>query len=339
MNQGFAVFKEPNSKTICFCKGDVKKLPKEWSVDSIGSGFLISPWSKADEIYIIQSELKMIDIDLMRIEIQSILNELNTTDKQSTSYQEFDEVVLSIQNLIIEGKVEKIVASRQKVDECSIGTEDLIFWFNQLVKLHENAFVSLVFTPDFGLWMGATPEILLHLDQTTLSTVSLAGTLYNVGDEWTEKERLEQSVTTKYIEGVLRKYGDSDTAKSEIEEIKSGTIKHLKSHFQVQINPYQVKNVLDDLSPTPAVGGYPKEEAVKWIQENEPYRRHLFSGFLGVVNVKSLHTYVNLRCVEISKNQQIFYAGCGINLGSVTEKEWLETEAKMGVTRDSRPPF
>ena len=121
MNQGFAVFKEPNSKTICFCKGDVKKLPKEWSVDSIGCGFLISPWSKADEIYIIQSELKMIDIDLMRIEIQSILNELNTSDKQSTSYQEFDEVVLSIQNLIIEGKVEKIVASRQKVDECSIG--------------------------------------------------------------------------------------------------------------------------------------------------------------------------------------------------------------------------
>ena len=336
MTLSFAFFREPNTNTLHFCKGELKILPKYWNLNSISNGFLLSPWANSEQIFLIASDKQEIASNAVLTELKGLESLLSISDHQSVPQIEFTRQIHQIQFDIAEGKLEKVVASRNVAENHSFDANQIYQWFLNLLEIHQNAMVSLVFTPEFGLWIGATPEVLLNIEGDELSTVSLAGTLVDSSAEWTEKEALEQSVTTKFIEGVLDEFASFSPVKSEVVEVKSGDIRHLKSHFKVQIDPKMVQNILNVLSPTPAVSGYPQKLAVSWIAQNEHYNRSLFSGFWGTKSGQSMHLYVNLRCAQITQNQHVFYAGCGINAGSEVEKEWIETTAKMNVTRKYR---
>jgi len=337
MSMGFAFFREPHSISLQFCKGQVQYLPENWKLDTIPDGFLISPWSHSNEILHIHCQPEKCEFSRVLDELAQIGQFLKSSTAKNTEYVEFENQIHQIKNLILEGKVEKIVASRIEVESMKFDHTLIYYWFLELLKQHQNAFVSLVFTPEYGLWMGATPEVLMQLDGQNLTTVSLAGTLVNRQEAWTGKEELEQSVTTRFIKTVLEKFGQNVSKLSEVTEIKSGDIRHLKSHFQVQIDPENVQIVIKSLSPTPAVAGFPQDFAIQWINETEGYQRSLFSGFWGIKVANQLNLFVNLRCVQLTQNQHLFYAGCGINLGSEVSKEWAETDAKMNVTRMLRP--
>ena len=87
--------------------------------------------------------------------------------------------------------------------------------------------------------------------------------------------------------------------------------------------------MLELLHPTSAVCGTPKTEALNYITRTENYKRELYSGFLGPVNIqKETHLFVNLRCLQVTENRLLFYAGAGITEDSDPEKEWKETEHK-----------
>jgi len=92
------------------------------------------------------------------------------------------------------------------------------------------------------------------------------------------------------------------------------------------------------LHPTPAVCGLPKNEAKSFILENENYDRKYYTGFLGELNsdVNGINTsslYVNLRCMEIAKDEAIIYVGGGITKDSIPEKEWEETVRKTATMK------
>ncbi len=336
MSLGFAFFREPQTNSLQFCKGQVQYLPENWKLLDVLDGFLISPWSKSNQILHIHCEPRECEMKMVHHELVQMTQILQFSEERNTEYAEFENQIQHIQSLISGGDIEKIVASRIEVESIKFDYNLVYNWFLELLNQHQNAFVSLVYTPEYGLWMGATPEVLLHLDGSNLTTVSLAGTLVNEQEIWTGKEELEQSVTTRFIKQVLEEFGQNESQLSEVTEIKSGDIRHLKSHFQVQVDPENVRMIVNSLSPTPAVAGYPKDLAIQWLKETERFNRSLFSGFLGMKESNKLNLFVNLRCVQLTQNQQIFYAGCGINLGSSVEKEWLETEAKMNVTRSFR---
>jgi isochorismate synthase len=79
----------------------------------------------------------------------------------------------------------------------------------------------------------------------------------------------------------------------------------------------------------------PQEKAIKFIKKNEGFDRRFYAGYLGPVNVKGkTDLYVNLRCMEITDRQLIFYAGCGITAGSNPDREWQESERKIDVLRN-----
>ncbi len=336
MSLSFAFFREPNAQTLQFCKGKLTLLPESWTINSIQNGFLLSPWANSQQIFLIASEKQEIESIAVLNELQNIAPSLNLSNIHSVNKPEFANQIYKIQEEILAGNLEKVVASRIEAEMCTLDVDQIYRWFLNLLDSHQNAMVSLVYTPNYGLWIGATPEILLHVDDNTLTTVSLAGTLIDSSESWTEKEALEQSVTTKFIDGVLEQFAEQSSIKSEIVEVKIGDIRHLKSHFKVQINQNKVQNILNVLSPTPAVSGYPQKLALSWIAQNENYERSLFSGFWGIKSAQNMHLYVNLRCAKITQNQHLFYAGCGINFGSEVEKEWNETTAKMNVTRNYR---
>ena len=84
------------------------------------------------------------------------------------------------------------------------------------------------------------------------------------------------------------------------------------------------------LHPTSAICGMPREESIAFLKTTESFDRSFYSGYLGPVNFENKTTlFVNLRCMQWCGQKAILYAGAGVTIDSIPEKEWEETELKM----------
>lgn len=194
---------------------------------------------------------------------------------------------------------------------------------------YPNAFVYMLVHPDFGSWIGASPEKLLTRHQSEYQTVALAGTKMS-DEQWTDKERKEQQVVQEYIINNLK--GEAVSLEGP-HEVAFGALRHLqtKLRWKSELAPVVLA---ERLHPTPAVGGFPFEEALTFIRETETYPRKLYTGYLGfVLPSEDAHLFVNLRCMQLFRDRVRFYVGGGINEWSNPEAEWRETERKIDSTR------
>lgn len=167
---------------------------------------------------------------------------------------------------------------------------------------------------------------------------ALAGTLTkDQQHSWTAKEEQEQQVTHDFVGGILSKNGVVDYRTTSVKEVHMGDIKHLATEYIFPLLYNQIYQWIEQLHPTPAVGGWPQKQAWNWLKEHESLDRKFYSGWLGILNPieQKAHVFVTLRCSEIRANGIFLYAGGGINDGSDPETEWKETAAKMNVIKGS----
>lgn len=228
------------------------------------------------------------------------------------------------------GKFGKVVLSRKET--VALSGFDFIDAYSQLLAAYPATFRYCWFHPRTGLWMGATPERLLKIENNKFETVALAGTQAFQGTEkvvWQEKEKAEQQFVTDFITEGLRNSA-SGIALSGPYTARAGNLLHIKTDISGRLDEASgLKAVLGILHPTPAVCGYPKAESKKFILENEGYDREFYSGFLGETNFgKSTDLFVNLRSMKIDGNRANLYVGCGITRDSDPGKEFAETVNK-----------
>lgn len=228
---------------------------------------------------------------------------------------------------------EKVVVSRKLILHETIAVFET---FENLTATYPTAFRYLFFHPKVGLWMGATPEQLVKINENEFETVALAGTqLYSDNLTWETKELEEQQFVTDYI---VAKVKDEVTNLkiSKVKSVKAGNLAHLKSIITGKLTTsLQAIDLVTTLHPTSAICGMPKEEAIAFILKNENYNRRYYSGFLGEWNKdKQSDLFVNLRCLEIEENKVNIYVGCGITKDSNPEKEFIETENKSMTMRN-----
>lgn len=211
--------------------------------------------------------------------------------------------------------------------------------FAALCERYPHAFVSLVAVPGVGTWLGATPEILLTLDNTALTTMALAGTQRRPNDlplervTWGRKETVEQDMVSAYVRGFFWDAGIMRVVESGPQTIAAGSVVHLQTLFRVELPEVErlalANRVLDELHPTSAVCGMPKHQALAFILAHEGYDRSFYSGFLGPVHIQGESSlYVNLRCMQLGENAAHLYVGAGITADSQPRAEWRETELK-----------
>ena len=148
-----------------------------------------------------------------------------------------------------------------------------------------------------------------------------------------------------------------EVASSEARPIQAGNLVHIQTIIKTNLKPetYDLKQLLGNLHPTPAVCGLPKEDAKQFILNNEAYNREFYTGFLGELNIKEKKTrnsnrhnvendayatiktisnlYVNLRCMQIKPKNALIYVGGGITIDSSPEAEWEETVHKSLVMK------
>lgn len=230
----------------------------------------------------------------------------------------------------------KVVLSRHRT---IFSEKPLLQSVGEYLSLTDSTFRYLAYTPETGLWFGSTPELLVESDSRSneLRTMALAGTRPVTEDgAWDEKNSYEQSIVTDYIAEILKGEG-LDVTVEEPYSRRFLNIEHLCTEITAK-GVMDVPYIMSELSPTPAVAGYPRETALEEICRYETHRRYCYGGYVGVRIGGDYHAYVNLRCCflaaacfcnDISGWLCNLYAGGGIVASSKEESEWEETAAKM----------
>lgn len=207
--------------------------------------------------------------------------------------------------------------------------------FFELAANYPNSFVYLVSSDFFGTWVGATPEVLLSIENEEAKTISLAGTKKsNDESDWNAKEKEEQAIVTQFIEQTLTQSINSKIEINGPYEYIAGPVKHLRTDFSFNLANASALNLVQQLHPTPAVSGLPKEGAIELIHKTEKHERSLYTGVIGLLGEETTNLFVNLRCCQLTEGSAFLYLGGGFTKDSIPASEWEETENKSQTLLD-----
>lgn len=323
----FVVYAKPNSTQLI---GFFQQNCNLYKVNDFSEkGFVFSNFAGNQSILLPEEECEILQEKYsLKIEIDQIAN----SEASIYGKENFELLVEKGIKAIDEGVFEKVVLSRKEI--LGIDSFNFLETFRKMLSKYPSAFRYCWFHPEVGMWMGATPEQLLKIEDSKFKTVALAGTQRwnsTVEAVWEEKEQKEQQFVTDFIVSNLKSEVNF-LNQSDPYTFQAGTVVHLKTDIEgVFKSDFDLKKVIAVLHPTPAVCGLPKEVSKQFILANEGYNRKFYAGFLGELNrfqQGDVDLFVNLRCMEIEQNQIHLYIGCGITKDSNPEKEYFETANK-----------
>lgn len=326
----FAAYRVPGQNKVTFVKGKASRFV---SGGEHANGFYINVFSTNEVFYITPEEVGQFDqfSDLPGLEKNLYMRPSNAVKENALDdYRDtLAEAIASVES----GVYQKLVIARNH--KLRLDHVNYAAILDQLAAAFPECLVYVFSTPHTGTWMGATPEkLLVKKHGNIFQTMALAGTIHSaepVGmEQWADKEKTEQQLVEQYIEEILSE-GNYTFAKSDVFVLKTGLLNHLCTGFEVEIpNREQMMQLASRLHPTPAVGGLPAREGMHFLKSSEKFLRECYTGYLGPVGIIDQDLlYVNLRCCQLVDDGAVFYAGGGINKGSVLEKEMKEVENKL----------
>jgi|688.fasta_scaffold34709_5 menaquinone-specific isochorismate synthase len=194
-------------------------------------------------------------------------------------------------------------------------------------------------------FVGASPELLLERDGDVIRSQPLAGTCPRTGDPTTDarlaselrssrKNQIEHRVVIDMVHDTLLPYCSYLDWQPEPEVIAVANVQHLGTTIEGRLSEplTSVIDLVKELSPTPALGGYPRDAALQLIAEHEGLDRGRYGGAVGWVDRNGNGTWaVAIRCAELSADRTVahLFAGGGIVADSEPLAELAETQAKF----------
>ncbi len=249
----------------------------------------------------------------------------------TTSKEDYTRSIAQVQNEMVNGPLRKAVLS--KVINASTPLEQAIDLFLLALEEQKEVFVAVVHTPEHGLWLGASPERLVHEEEDRVTVDALAATMGSRSGtdaaDWGSKEREEQQLVVDAISAAFSSLQLKDVRITGPEVVHTANMMHLRTRFDAELADRDLGEVVLALHPTPAVCGTPTELATALIKRTEAHERQLYAGFWGPWNPDGItDLYVNIRCMHLRNGRAALFTGAGITAASDPEKEWNETEAK-----------
>ena len=191
-------------------------------------------------------------------------------------------------------------------------------------------------------FLGSTPEKLLSLQSPYVKTEALAGSmprgLTATQDAINEKKLLESTKDREehayVLDSIMEKlYQITDSLEHAPRPVikKYANVQHLCTPVAASLSSeMNAVDIVAQLHPTPAVGGYPESGALHHIQELEQFERGWYAGPIGWFNTNRRAEFsVAIRSGLIRRKHVQFFAGCGIVEESDPEAEWEETRLKF----------
>lgn len=191
-------------------------------------------------------------------------------------------------------------------------------------------------------FIGASPERLVRVSQGMLEADVLAGTIQRgrgaaadaargVQLQSSQKDQHEHRLVLESIVRRLTDLGLTPEFTASPQLRKLANLQHLHTPVRaVLTEQVQLLDALAVLHPTPAVGGSPREAAVKSIRSIEGFPRGLYAGALGWMNARGGGEFmVGIRSALLNGATARVYAGAGIVEGSDPDNELAETDLKF----------
>ena len=190
-------------------------------------------------------------------------------------------------------------------------------------------------------FVGASPERLYRRENCFVQSEALAGTRprgkTEEGDEALGRELLESEKEMREHQFVVRMVRDNLTlfCTSLTVEDRPGLLRlrncqHLHTRIEGVLKANEADApLIEALHPTPAVGGTPRDRALRWLMDHEPFDRGVYGAPVGWIGYDAAEFAVAIRSGLVRGNDLSLYAGAGIVPGSVAEEEWDEIENKL----------
>jgi menaquinone-specific isochorismate synthase len=273
-------------------------------------------------------------------EIQSTASKPNLIQTER-SFHDWNEQVNKCKRLIENGTFEKIVIARKldvKADK-QIPVPRVLYYLRQQFP---ECFIFMIKIDQGPSFIGATPERLVSLKRNMMMTEGLAGSISR-GDSASEdvalghslleskKDRSEHDFVVKDIQNNLKRHRVNAEYPQKPVIKKLSNVQHLYTPISAKVtDDISIHKLAEMLHPTPAVGGFPKDEAVPYINEIEEIDRGWYAGPIGWYNLDGSGEFaVAIRSAWILNQTARLFAGCGIVKNSTSENEWEETEMKL----------
>lgn len=259
--------------------------------------------------------------------------------KSEFTPEEYEEVVQKTQDYIKEGDIFQAVPSNRKEADF---TGSLLNAYRVLRTTNPSPYMFYLSGRDVEL-TGASPETLVKLQNGTLETFPIAGTMPRGRTELEDKQ-LEQRLAHDEKElaehNMLVDLGRNDLGKiSEFGSVKVTSfhkiekfshVMHITSTVQGKIR--QKFDALDAVSaalPAGTLSGAPKIRAIKILHELEKSPRGIYGGAVGYLDFSgNMDVCIGIRMAVAKQGKVFVRSGGGVVKDSVPQNEYQETVNK-----------
>jgi isochorismate synthase len=255
-------------------------------------------------------------------------------------------------------RMEKVVLARSVTAELS-GPLPLSAVLRRL-RAHEPACTIFSFPVPNGTFFGASPELLIARRGRRIWCHPLAGTIPRGETARTDadaqgrlasssKNLAEHRFVVDDIAAILRPRCEVLTVPDHPSLVAFRAVAHLGTRIEGRLKgsepgqptPTTILELLARLHPTPAVGGTPRQAALDFIAEGEPFPRDYWAGPVGWVDAQGDGEWmIGIRSARLHTDGQTvtLHAGAGVVADSNPEEEARETDVKFSSVLESLVP-
>ena len=193
--------------------------------------------------------------------------------------------------------------------------------------------------------IGASPELLVSVEGSTVRSHPLAGTAPRTGDQATDrrlaeelvdstKNQIEHRIVIDMVHDTLLPFCSYLDWEAEPSVVTVANVQHLGTAIEGALTdpPSHVFSLVRALCPTPALGGHPSSAALTFIEKVEGLDRGYYGGAVGYMDTNGDGIFaVTIRCAEMTEDKRTarLFAGGGIVADSDPYAELAETQAKF----------
>ena len=252
------------------------------------------------------------------------------------SKEEFEASVLKIKQYITAGEAIQVVLSQRLAQPTDVAPFEI---YRALRTINPSPYMFFLDFTDFHI-IGASPEILVRVEDGIVMTRPLAGTRPR-GKSLAEDARLEQELRSNEKERaehiMLVDLGRNDIGRVsepgtvEVSDLMNvehySHVMHLVTHVQGRLRgDMTALDALRACFPAGTVSGAPKIRAMEIIAELEPQKRGPYAGAVGYFSFSgNMDMAIAIRTMVMTKGIAYTQAGCGIVYDSVPEREYEES--------------
>jgi len=239
------------------------------------------------------------------------------------------------------GRGQKLVLARRTSLDCRAAVNP---WhlLRRLSASSDSCFAFGIQPNDAATFVGASPERLYRRDHDRILTEAVAGTRPRGTDRQSDdqlarelassaKEKQEHDLVVEGISSGLDKLCLDHAVLESNAPLRLSGVQHLVTRFSGRLRPgINDFDILATLHPSPAVGGFPPQQAPERLREYEPFDRGWYAGAVGWIGADSAEFAVAIRAALISGRRVELFSGAGIVAASRPDDEWSEIESKIG---------